>query len=274
MAADFYQAYEGEPATQFIRNVPVGKWDETRVPVAEIGAYLVTARRQGQNWFVGAITNEEAREIEFRLDFLNPNTQYHAVIYADGDGADYQHNPYPVKITQSLVSSSEILTLKLARGGGAAIEFYPQGTEFTAPAGNAGEVDPGRTYQLRAKHSGRLLSVGDSEVIQYEDDSTLTQRWTLSPLGNGLYRVAAGDQVLTAEGTENDAPVTLKADTGQPMQKWKLDHIVGSWYRLVNSASGRVLDVAGVSYANDAKLHLWEWAHGSNQVWSLEPVTQ
>lgn len=85
MMADFYQAYEGEPATQFIRNVPVGKWDETRVPLAEIGDYVVVARRQGQNWFVGAITNEDERTLALPLNFLNNGVTYEAVWYADGE---------------------------------------------------------------------------------------------------------------------------------------------------------------------------------------------
>jgi hypothetical protein len=270
MAADFYQAYEGEPAMQFIRNVPVGKWDETRVPLAEIGDYVVTARRQRRNWFVGAITNEEARTLNLPLTFLEDDIRYHAIVYADGTDADYQSNPYPVKITELQVSSSDTIPLQLARGGGAAIEFYPEGTEFTRPSGTAGTIDVNRQYQLRVKHSGRLLSVRNSEVVQYEDDPAVDQRWTLIPADGGLYRIANGDQVLTARGSDNGTPVTLEEFMDEPCQKWKLEHVVGSWFRVFNSASGKVLDVAEVKYGNDGKLHLWEWAHAANQIWSLE----
>jgi hypothetical protein len=274
MAADFYQAYESEPAMQFVRNVPVGKWDETQVPLAEIGDYVVTARRQGQNWFVGAITNEDARTLNLPLTFLNSENRYHAVVYADGAGAHYRDNPYPVTITESLVSSSDTLPLQLACGGGAAIEFYPEGTAFRRPAGTAGTIDPNREYQLRAKHSGRLLSVRHAKVLQYEDDPTVDQRWKLVPLDNGLYRIANGDQALTARGNNNGAPVTLEEFTGEPSQKWRLDYVVGSWFRVFNSASGNVLDVAEVNYANNGRLHLWKWDHSPNQIWSLEPVGQ
>ncbi len=270
MAADFYQAYEGEPAMQFIRNVPVGKWDETRVLLAEIGDYVVTARRQQQNWFVGAITNEEARTLNLPLTFLKDDVQYHAIVYADGNDADYQANPYPVKITELQVSCTDSIPLRLARGGGAAIEIYPEGTEFTRPSGNAGTIDVNRQYQLRVKHSGRLLSVRDSEVVQYEDDLAVAQRWKLVPTGDGLYRIANGDRVLTARGNDNGTPVTLEEFVDIPCQKWRLEHVVGSWFRVFNSASGKVLDVAEVNYANDGKLHLWEWAHAANQIWSLE----
>jgi hypothetical protein len=274
MAADFYQAYEDEPAMQFIRNVPVGNWDETRVPLAEIGDYVVTARRRGQDWFVGAITNEDARTLDLPLTFLSDDTSYHAIVYSDGEGADYQANPYPVEITESLVSSSDTLELQLARGGGAAIEFYPEGTEFTRPSGNAGTIDADREYRLRAKHSGRLLSVRSGQVVQYDDDAAIDQRWKLIPLDDGLYRIAKEDQALTARGNDNGTPVILEDFANEPSQKWKLDHVVGSWFRVFNSTGDRVLDVAEVNYANNGRLHLWEWAHSPNQTWSLEPVEQ
>jgi alpha-glucosidase len=274
MAADFYQAYEDEPAMQFIRNVPVGKWDETQVPLAEIGDYVVTARRQGQNWFVGAITNQDARTLNLPLTFLSDHTRYHAIVYADGDGADYQANPYPVNISESLVSSSDTLPLELARGGGAAIEFYPEGIDFTRPSPNPGPIDANREYRLRAKHSGHVLSVRNAEVVQHEDDSAIDQRWKLIPVDNGMYRIATGDQVLTARGNDNGAPVTLENFADDPSQKWKLDRVVGSWYRVFNSTGDRVLDVAEINYANGGRLHLWEWAHSPNQIWSLERVAQ
>ena len=86
---------------------------------------MTVARKQrdGDSWFVGSITNEEAREIDLKLDFLDAGAQYRAVIYEDGPGADFETNPYPMTIRQVEVNSNSTLKLKLARSGGAAIRI-------------------------------------------------------------------------------------------------------------------------------------------------------
>ena len=68
----------------------------------QIGKYVTVARKErgGDNWWVGSITNEEARTLELRLDFLDEGATYRAVIYEDGPRADYQTNPYPMTIRQ------------------------------------------------------------------------------------------------------------------------------------------------------------------------------
>ena len=95
------------------------------MPNGEIGKYVTVARKQrdGDSWFVGSITNEEAREIDLKLDFLDSDKQYRAVIYEDGPDADYETNPYPMTIRQEVVTSASTLKLKLARSGGAAIRI-------------------------------------------------------------------------------------------------------------------------------------------------------
>jgi alpha-glucosidase len=79
--------------------------------------------RDGDRWFVGSITNEEARQIDLSLDFLDKGMTYHAVIYEDGPDADYETNPYPMTIRQVEVNSNSTLKLRLARSGGAAIRI-------------------------------------------------------------------------------------------------------------------------------------------------------
>ncbi|MGH7613251.1 MAG: glycoside hydrolase family 97 protein, partial [Gemmatimonadales bacterium] len=90
MAADLPENYERQPAFQFIRDVAVD-WDTTRVLEGKIGDYVLVARRErdGQSWFVGAITDEEARSFDIPLAFLTPGRRYVAEIYADGPGADW-----------------------------------------------------------------------------------------------------------------------------------------------------------------------------------------
>jgi alpha-glucosidase len=122
MVADLPENYERHPAFGFIKAVPT-TWDETRVPHAEIGDYVVVVRRQGEAWFLGAVTDEEARELEVPLDFLAAGQTYTAHIYADGDKAHWERNPTAFERKERMVGREETLTLSLAAGGGQAIWF-------------------------------------------------------------------------------------------------------------------------------------------------------
>jgi alpha-glucosidase len=126
MAADLPENYERQPAFQFIRDVAVD-WDTTRVLDGRIGDYVAVARRVrgAQSWFVGAITDEEARTLEVPLSFLTPGRRYIAEIYADGPKANWLTNPLPVTITSRPVTSATRLRMRLAPGGGQAIRIRP-----------------------------------------------------------------------------------------------------------------------------------------------------
>ena len=126
MAADLPESYEKQPAFQFIRDVPVD-WEETRVLDGKIGDHVVVARRErnGQSWYVGAITDEEARTIQIPLSFLSRGRSYVAEIYADGPRAHWKSNPLPVTISRRTVTSASRMSLVLAPGGGQAIRIRP-----------------------------------------------------------------------------------------------------------------------------------------------------
>lgn len=98
----------------FLVSVPVN-WDETRVLAAEAGQYIVTAKRKGDEWFLGAITNNTPRELTVSLDFL-PAGSHQMVSFADGVNADRMAMDYVS--TQSEVGPDTMLNLKLARNGG------------------------------------------------------------------------------------------------------------------------------------------------------------
>jgi glucan 1,4-alpha-glucosidase len=122
MVADLPQHYEGHPAMQFIRDVAVD-WDESRVLNAEIGQYLTMARKErgAERWFIGSITNEEAREFSVPLDFLPEGKTWQATIYADAPDAHWDKNPTAYVIENKTVQKGERLELKLAPGGGVAV---------------------------------------------------------------------------------------------------------------------------------------------------------
>ena len=124
MAADEIENYDHQPAFAFIESVPTN-WQRTLVPMAEIGKYIVTARkdRDSENWFVGGMTDEHARDLSLKLDFLTPGASYKAIIYKDGPTAEYDKNPYSMTIDQQMVNHETILALHLAKSGGFAIQL-------------------------------------------------------------------------------------------------------------------------------------------------------
>ena len=126
MAADLPENYQGQPAFKFIKDVAVD-WDTTRVIDGRIGDYVVVARRErgGKQWFLGAITDEEARTFEVPLSFLTPGRKYVAEIYADGPNANWYDNPLPLTISSRPVTSATRLRVVLAPGGGQAIRIRP-----------------------------------------------------------------------------------------------------------------------------------------------------
>ena len=127
MAADDIENYKDQPAFTFIEAMP-SNWQKTVILMAEIGKYIITARqnRDNQDWFVGGMTDENARDISLKFDFLAPGTTYKAIIYKDGPNAEYDKNPYPMTIEQLVVNHDSVLKLHMAKGGGFAIQLIKQ----------------------------------------------------------------------------------------------------------------------------------------------------
>ena len=126
MAADLIENYEQQPAFRFIEEVPVD-WRKTQVLAAKIGDFAAIARqdKHSDDWYIGAITDEQARLLELPLSFLDSGRRYYAQIYADGSGADWRDNPWPMEITTCIVSRADTLKAALAKGGGMAIRLTP-----------------------------------------------------------------------------------------------------------------------------------------------------
>ncbi len=126
MAADLPENYEKKPAFQFIRDVAVD-WEQSRVLEGKIGDYVVVARkeRDGPEWFIGAISDEEGRTFNVPLSFLPRGQSYVAEVYADGPGAHWLTNPLPVAISKRTVTAGSSLRIVLAPGGGQAIRIRP-----------------------------------------------------------------------------------------------------------------------------------------------------
>jgi phenylalanyl-tRNA synthetase beta chain len=96
-----------------------------RVLNGEIGDFVTIARkdRRSENWYLGAVTDEEGRVLETPLSFLTPGRRYRAQIYRDGPNAHYRTNGKDIVIEERTFTSADTLTLRLAPGGGQAIRF-------------------------------------------------------------------------------------------------------------------------------------------------------
>lgn len=127
MAADVPENYmRYADAFRFIKDVAVD-WDESRYLAAEPGEYIIAARREkgGQRWFVGGVTNEDARTMTVDFSFLTKGQEYMATIYADAKDADYEINPEKYVISRRMVTAKDKEKIFMARGGGFAISLMP-----------------------------------------------------------------------------------------------------------------------------------------------------
>ena len=149
MAADLPENYARfMDAFQFIKDVAVD-WDRTLYLDAEPGAYVITARhpkmstlnsgrltgksgawefahpdgKEHDVWFMGGVTDENAREVSVKLDFLQPGVRYEATVYADAPDADFEKNPQAYTITRQTVTAATTLDLRMARSGGFAVSL-------------------------------------------------------------------------------------------------------------------------------------------------------
>jgi hypothetical protein len=106
-----------EPELEFWDKIPT-TWDETRVLSGEPGQFITTARRKGEEWFVGTITNTEARTIKLSFDFLPKGKKYIASVYADDSVLATKTK---VKVERIKVNSTTTFNVKLLPSGGQAI---------------------------------------------------------------------------------------------------------------------------------------------------------
>jgi alpha-glucosidase len=124
MAADLPENYEGNPAFQFIDDVPTD-WQRSIALQGEIGEFLVVARqdKHSADWYLGATTNEKGRSIKLPLDFLEANSRYALTWYKDATDANWESNPMAYEITRQEVSTGDTLNLVMQAGGGAALKL-------------------------------------------------------------------------------------------------------------------------------------------------------
>ncbi|HEY3371472.1 MAG TPA: glycoside hydrolase family 97 protein [Prolixibacteraceae bacterium] len=114
MVCDYPEAYEGQPGFEFICKVPT-TWDETKVLSADVSEQITIARRKGNDWLVGSLTNHQSRQVTVSFDFL-PKGKYTAVIYTDSP--ETEANPNLLERQLKEVTAADQISLRLAGGGG------------------------------------------------------------------------------------------------------------------------------------------------------------
>ena len=119
MVADYPEAYLKQPGFEFLQKIPT-TWDETRVPLAEVGQFATTARRKGTDWYMGTINSTTARKINIPLAFLGKG-KYRATLYADAK--DVAANPNHLDKTERVVSATDSMEAILAASGGHVVHF-------------------------------------------------------------------------------------------------------------------------------------------------------
>ncbi len=125
MAADLPENYAKHPdAFQFIKDVPTD-WEHSIALDGEVGDFVVMARQErgGEDWYVGVVSDEAARDVNLDFAFLPEDTHYRAEIYKDGENASWDNAPYDIDIETMAITSKTTLNLKIAAGGGAAIRL-------------------------------------------------------------------------------------------------------------------------------------------------------
>lgn len=123
MAADLPENYERfKDAFQFIKDVAVD-WDNSWYLEAEPGDFITVARKakRKDEWFLGAITDENPRIANVSFSFLPAGKKYSVTIYEDGKDADWDKNPQSYQIRKITVTNKTVLKQKLASSGGAAM---------------------------------------------------------------------------------------------------------------------------------------------------------
>lgn len=124
MVADRPQVYKDRPEFKFIQDVPVD-WSELRPLAGEVGEYVVIARkdRHSDDWYIGGLTDENARAVALQLDFVAPGSTFEAELYCDAPTAHWRDNQLATKLSTRTVKYGDALKVQMAPGGGFAIRL-------------------------------------------------------------------------------------------------------------------------------------------------------
>ena len=110
---------------EFIQKMPVGKWDESRILNSNIAEYITTARRHGEEWFIGSVYNQKGGTLDINLGFLNEGVEYDVTYYEDTEETHCRTNPEAYRIRKGTVKKGDVVKAVMAPGGGHCMWIRP-----------------------------------------------------------------------------------------------------------------------------------------------------
>lgn len=178
MVSDMIENYENQAEFRFIEEVPC-TWDETSVIDAKLGDYVCIARRKDDTWFIGSIGDENAHQINIKLDFLNKGIPYVVSIFGDDESTNWETNPNLVESGEYIVQSNDIISITLAKAGGNAMIIRPaQGFEKS----NIGSI---QSYNAAANEKMKIFSrqttYGNNHVTHLALNKSVRLEFQYSP---------------------------------------------------------------------------------------------
>lgn len=179
----------------FLSTVPA-VWDKTVPLKAKLGEYILTAKQTGKNWYVGGMSNWDAREIEVDFSFLSPGVSYQATILKDDPDSGTEPTKYVSEI--KTITSDTKLTLSMAKGGGFAIRLLETTASGLTKVDNKANVSVDvdkftSTLNVKSEKSIQAIRIynvsGQCLLSESLKKKTYSQPINLSGLGNGFYIV-------------------------------------------------------------------------------------
>ncbi|WP_267640263.1 glycoside hydrolase family 97 catalytic domain-containing protein [Haloarchaeobius amylolyticus] len=267
--------YDTVPEFDFVENVP-GSWDETHVLEAAIGEYLVVAKRSGNEWYLGAMTDDTARELTVSLDFLASTADGWTVTeYADATDSDVDTDPTAVTVSEYDVTSGDAVDVSMGASGGAAMRIVPAGDGVSS-------VVSGETYVVRNVNSGKVLDVENvstsdgANVHQWADVGGDNQQWVVTEVEDGYYTLEAvhSGKVLDVENaaTADGANVHQWGYVGAANQQWAVTENDDGTFRVVARHSGKALTVADEATTDGANVEQSDYVAADSQQWTFEQL--
>jgi len=110
---------------EFIKELPVGKWDDTKILHAKMDSFISTARRHGDNWYIGSV-HADGGTLNIALDFLKENTNYTITYYEDAEDANSKTNAEAYQVRTATVKKGDVVKAKMVAGGGHCMWIRPE----------------------------------------------------------------------------------------------------------------------------------------------------
>jgi len=221
MAADMIENYEGHPAMKFVEELPP-VWDETKVIDAKLGDFVTIARRKGNRWFVGTVSDENCHLVKIPLSFLEKGKSYHVTIFGDSEQTDWQTNPEIFEEIHLETTSKDTIYAACAKAGGHAMIIEPLENKVSIKMNSLKDYNSGIKnkmviYKMQKTYGDMKVShqaTGKDITLSYPFNSKYpaSGKNALTDGIRGDYNYSSGSW-QGYEGTDMEAVIDLQKNT-------------------------------------------------------------